>query len=259
MGEALIRGLLHSKRVRPNEIIASRRNAKKLAGYRRQYRIHTTSSNSEIMESAENIILAIKPQNIDLLLPEIKKSLKKNHLILSIAAGIDTGKLKKGLKNHNAIVRVMPNLPALVDLGISGIYCTPKVSSRQRRLAHQIFEAVGKTVEVPNEKWLDAITGLSGTGPAYLFAMIEALISAGKKVGLPESLSKHLTLETILGAAQMALQSDEAPEKLRARVTSKKGTTWAAMKVFKKRKFWKLIEEAVGAATKRAKELRGKK
>ena len=258
MGEALIRGLLRSKLVKPYQLIATDRNGEKLASFRRKYRIHTSSSNGEALEGAQTIILAVKPQNMDEVLPEIRRDLKKEHLVISIAAGIDTKKLRRGLGNHVPLVRVMPNLPALIDAGIAGVYYTNSVSPRQKRFVHQIFEAVGKSIEVPKEKWLDAITGLSGTGPAYVFALIEGLIQAGKKVGLPQSMVKKLTLETVWGAAQMALQTGIAPEKLRAKVTSKKGTTWAAMKVFKKFHFWDSLVHAVQAATKRARQLRGK-
>jgi len=258
MGEALIRGLLRSRLVRPFELIASNRNKEKLAACRRKYQIHTSSSNQEVLEGAQTIILAVKPQNMDEVLPEIRPLLSKEHLVISIAAGIDTQKLRKGLGNRPPLVRVMPNLPALIDAGIAGLYCTRNVSARQRRFAHQIFEAVGKTVDVPKEKWLDAITGLSGTGPAYVFALIEGLLQAGKKVGLPQTMVKKLTLETVYGAAEMALQTGLPPQDLRAKVTSKKGTTWAAMKVFKKFRFWDLIIQAVSIATKRARQLRGR-
>jgi len=256
MGEALIRGLLRSQLVKPYEVIASDTNREKLASHRRKYRIHTTSSNEKILKGAQTIILAVKPQNMDEVLTEIRKDLKKSHLIVSIAAGIDTKTLKRGLGNHSALVRVMPNLPALIDAGMTGIFCGRGVLSKQKRFAHQIFEAVGKTVAVPNEKWMDAITGLSGTGPAYVFALIEALMKAGKKIGLPQAMVKKLTLETVLGAALMVIQTGLDPEELRSRVTSQKGTTWAATKVLKKFRFWDMMVKAIEAATKRAGELR---
>lgn len=256
MGEALVRGLLRSKLVKPYELIASDRSPKKLAACRRKYRIHTTTSNREIIEGGQTIILSVKPQDMNDLLPFMKPLLSRDQLIISIAAGIDTVKLKKGLGKNVGVVRVMPNLPALIDAGIAGIFCTKNVSARQKRFAHQIFEAVGKTVDCTREKWLDAITGLSGTGPAYVFALMEGLIQAGKKVGIPGPVAKKLTLETVVGAALMALQSNLSPEELRSKVTSKKGTTQAAMKVFKKYNFWKILTAAVLAATKRAEELR---
>ncbi len=150
----------------------------------------------------------------------------------------------------------MPNLPAVIDEGVSAIYCGPRMPERYRRFAHQIFQAVGDTTDVREEKLMDVITGLSGTGPAYFFAMMEALRNAGKKSGLTDKMALSLTLKTAQGSAMMALQSGIDPRTLRRQVTSKKGTTWAAMKLLKRRKFWKTMEEAVKAATKRARQLR---
>ena len=258
MGEALIRGLLRSKLLPPSSLIVSDKNRERLAFLHRKYKIETTSDNKHLIRHAQNILLAVKPQNRPELFPEISPWLSKKHLVISIMAGVDIPTLKGGLKGFKALVRVMPNLPALIDSGIAGIYCTRSVSKKQKRFAHQIFEAVGKTVDIPKEKWMDAVTGLSGTGPAYLFALIEALMKGGKTAGLPSSVAKQLTLETMVGAAQMALQTNLPPEELRKRVTSKKGTTWAAMKIFKKKKFWNTVEQAVVAATKRSHQLRGK-
>lgn len=267
MGSALIRGLVRSgparsgparsRLVRPREIIACDTHREKLAALRRRFRIHTTTHNHDILEGAETLILAVKPQNMPALLAEIKPRLRKDHLVISIAAGIDTKTLRKGLGSRIPVVRVMPNLPALIHASISGIYCTPNVTPRQRRLARQIFEAVGTTVDVPRENWLDAITGLSGTGPAYVFALMEGLLEAGKKRHLPAAMAYKLVLETVCGAAQMAAHTGIHPKKLREQVTSKKGTTWAAMKIFKKYRFWELLTHAVAAAAKRAQELRG--
>lgn len=258
MGEALIRGLLKSGLVAPAKLIASCRNPKRCQTLHRRHKIATTRDNVKLVNTAQTIIIAVKPQNIDALLPEIAPHLTNQHLVISIAAGIDIAKLKKHLKGFKSLVRVMPNLPALIDCGMAGIYCTSLVSKKQKRFAHQIFGAVGKTVDIKKEKWMDAVTGLSGTGPAYLFAMIEALTLAGKKLGLPQKIVAPLTLETLLGAAQLALKTGLSAEALRQKVTSKKGTTWAAMKVFKKNRFWETVVEAVVAATKRSHELRGK-
>lgn len=258
MGEALIRGLLRSRLVGPKNLIASGRRAKQCRKIHQKYKIATTQDNTRLVRHSRTIILAVKPQNIDALMPQIAPHLNKRHLVISIAAGVPVAKLKKGLKGFKALVRVMPNLPSLIECGIAGIYCTSVVSRSQKRFAHKIFEAVGKTVDIGREKWMDAVTGLSGTGPAYLFAMIEALTKAGEKLGLPKKEVRILTLETMLGAAQLALKTKTTAEELRKRVTSKKGTTWAAMKVFKKHRFWDTLVKAVIAATKRSHELRGK-
>ena len=257
MGEALIRGLLRSKLVRPNNLIASGRRAKQCRRIHQKYKIATTLDNVRLVKNSRTILLAVKPQNIDALMFEIAPHLNKGHLVVSIAAGVPIAKLKRGLKGFKSLVRVMPNLPSLIEHGIAGIYCTSAVSKNQRRFAHRIFEAVGKTVDIGREKWMDAVTGLSGTGPAYLFAMIEALTKAGEKLGLPKKEVRILTLETMLGAALLALKTKTSAEELRKKVTSKKGTTWAAMKIFKKHRFWDTLVKAVVAATRRSHELRG--
>ena len=173
-----------------------------------------------------------------------------------LAAGIDTARLRKYAGGKPKFIRVMPNLPVIVDQGVSAIYCAPGMSERYRRFAHQIFQAVGQTVDLHDEKQMDVITGLSGTGPAYFFALMEAMRDAGCRLGLSEKLAQRLTIQTALGAAQIAAQNTATPEELRARVTSKKGTTWAAMKILEKKHFWKTVEEAIRAATKRSEELR---
>jgi len=256
MGEALIRGLLRSHLVRSYEIIASARRRSRLVRLEKTYGIHTTRSNKEVMNSTDTVIVAVKPQNMDDVLAEVKPFATKDHLMISIAAGVDVKKLRAGLGLKPKLIRVMPNLPAVVDQGVSAIFCGPRMSERYRRFAHQIFQAVGTTVDVREERLMDVITGLSGTGPAYIFAMMEAMTMAGKRFGLTPKLSDALTMQTVLGAAELASQGGTDPRELRRRVTSKKGTTWAAMKVFKRRKFWDLLSEAIGAATKRSRQLR---
>lgn len=256
MGEALIKGLLRSQLVRSYEIIASGRRRARTFRLEKTYGIHTTRNNKEVMAATDTVILAVKPQNIDDLMAQIRSNVTKNHLIISIAAGVDIKKLRLGLGPKPKLIRVMPNLPAVVDQGVSAIFCGPRIAERYRRFAHQIFQAVGTTVDIREEKLMDVITGLSGTGPAYIFALMEAMAAAGRRLGLTPKLAQALTLQTILGAAELASQTKVDPQTLRKRVTSKKGTTWAAMKVFKRRRFWELLGEAIDAATKRARQLR---
>lgn len=256
MGEALIRGLLKSNLVRSYEILASARSRRRIVFLEKTYGIHTTLNNMSVVSACDTIILAIKPQDMKTVCAEIAPFVNRDHLIISIAAGIDFSRLRDFLGTRPRIIRVMPNLPAVIDEGISAIYCGPRMPERYRRFAHQIFQAVGQTVDVRREKLMDAITGLSGTGPAYFFAMMEALEDVGKKMGLAPQVSKLLTLQTAVGAAEMAMQTGLAPKDLRKRVTSKKGTTWASMNYLKKRNFWNMMEETVRVATRRAKELR---
>jgi pyrroline-5-carboxylate reductase len=256
MGEALIKGLLRSNLVRSYEILASSRTNRRVNLLEKTYGIHTTLKNPSITVATDTIILAVKPQGMAKVCEEIKPSITKDHLIISIAAGIDCAKLREMLGTKPRLIRVMPNLPAVIDQGISAIYCTPKMPERYRRFAHQIFQAVGETIDIHDEKLMDVITGLSGTGPAYFFAMMEALEDAGRKMGLGPKLAKALTLQTAVGAAELASMNGKSPAELREQVTSAKGTTWAAMKYLKGKDFWKTMEGAVKAATKRAHELR---
>lgn len=256
MGEALVRGLLRSNLVRSYEIIASARRVSRARFLEKTYGIHTTRKNLAVLSACDTVILAVKPQDIARVCSEIKPAATKEHLIISIAAGVDFAKLRRMFGPAPRLIRVMPNLPAVIDEGISAIYCGPRMPERYRRFAHQIFQAVGQTVDVREERLMDVITGLSGTGPAYFFAMMEALHEAGKKMGLTDSMARLLTLQTAAGAAEMTVQTGLDPRELRRKVTSKQGTTWAAMKLLKKKKFWNTMEDAVRAATKRAVQLR---
>jgi len=256
MGEALIRGLLKSNLVHSYEIIASAHTPRRVRLLEKTYGVHTTRKNLAVISSCDTIVLAVKPQDMASVCEQIKPAITKDHLLISIAAGIDFVRLRKMLGHKPRLIRVMPNLPSVIDEGISAIFCGPRMPERYRRFAHQMFQAVGQTVDVREEKLMDVITGLSGTGPAYFFAMMEALAKAGRKLGLTDQMSTMLTLQTAVGAAEMALQTGSPPEELRRRVTSKKGTTWAAMKHFKRKNFWKVMEDAVRVATNRARQLR---
>lgn len=256
MGEALIKGLLRSNLVRSYEIIASARTAKRVRFLEKTYGVHTTRDNLAVMAACDTIVLAVKPQDMAGVTAGIRRTITKDHLIISIAAGIDFARLRRMMGQKPRLIRVMPNLPSIIDQGISAIFCGPRMPERYRRFAHQIFQAVGQTVDVREERLMDVVTGLSGTGPAYFFAMMEAMRNAGKRLGLTETMATTLVLQTALGAAEMAATAGASPEELRRRVTSKRGTTWAAMKLFKRRNFWKTVEDAVRTATKRSKQLR---
>jgi pyrroline-5-carboxylate reductase len=256
MGEALIKGLLRSNLVRSYEIIASSRTPKRIKFLERTYGVHTTRGNAGLTSATDTIVLAVKPQDMETVCTEIRPSITEDHLVISIAAGIDSTRLREMLGDKARLIRVMPNLPAVIDEGISAIYCEPRMPERYRRFAHQIFQAVGDTVDIHDEGLMDVITGLSGTGPAYFFALMEALQDAGRKLGLPDKMARLLTLQTAVGAAELASLNGKSPAELRAQVTSKRGTTWAAMNYLESKGFWKTIEDAVRAATKRASELR---
>jgi pyrroline-5-carboxylate reductase len=256
MGEALIKGLLRSNLVRSYEILASARTRRRVRFLEKTYGVHTTLDNAAVIAACDTVILAVKPQDMGSVCPPLKRLLTKDHLVISIAAGIDFTRMREFVGGKPRLIRVMPNLPAIIDAGISAIYCGPRMPERYRRFAHQIFQAVGTTIDVREERLMDVVTGLSGTGPAYFFAMMEALEEGGRRLGLRPEISRELTMQTAFGAAMLVSQTNSTPRELRRRVTSKKGTTWAAMKHFKRRGFWKIMEDAVKVATRRAKELR---
>jgi pyrroline-5-carboxylate reductase len=184
----------------------------------------------------------------------LRPSLKPNQLVVSIAAGITCASMNKWLGEH-PIVRCMPNTPALLRQGVSGLYATARVSSEQREQAGQLLSAVGIVLWLDDEKQLDAVTAVSGSGPAYFFLLIEAMTAAGEKLGLPRETAAQLTLQTALGAALMATGSDVDAAELRRRVTSPAGTTEAAIKSFQAGGFEALVETALTAAAHRSAEM----
>jgi pyrroline-5-carboxylate reductase len=203
----------------------------------------------------ECIVLAIKPQAMNEVLPALAKKFGKKPLYISIAAGKTTASLQKYLKGA-AIVRAMPNTPALIGKGITVLYANAHTTGKQKKIATKLLQAAGETVWVKNEQLMNAVTAISGSGPAYVFLFLEALIKAGTAHGLPQDIAKQLALHTLTGSGKLARLSKEPLSKLRANVTSKGGTTEAALSVLtKNRQFESLLAEAVSEAVKRAKEL----
>lgn len=252
MGEALLksllsRGLFGRQAITASEIRRARRNYIK-----RTYRIAVTPSNSEAVNRSDIVILAVKPQNIADVLEELG-SLLKTKLIISIAAGINSAFIRNKT-GARRIIRVMPNMPALTGCGITAISAERGVSPLDIKVADKIFSSVGETLFI-GEKHLDAVTAVSGSGPAYFFLLMEAVIEAAISCGLSRPIAERLTLQTAFGAVSLQHNSQAYPSTLRKKVSSKGGTTEAAVKVFKKRRFKKLVEEAIKAAAKRAKEL----
>lgn len=212
-----------------------------------------TSADSRLQE-CDVIVLAVKPQQIRQavsgLLPHLKRP-----LILSVAAGIGTADLARWMNGYAGIVRTMPNTPALIGKGISGLFATPSVTETQKETAQAIMQAVGETVWVREESLLDAITAISGSGPAYVFYFIEALKAAGEKLGLDSEQAEKLAIATFCGASELARRSDEPVPVLRERVTSPGGTTFAALSVMEKARLKDHIIAAAEAAAKRSVEL----
>ncbi|WP_269914947.1 pyrroline-5-carboxylate reductase [Acinetobacter sp. HY1485] len=251
MAQALIGGLI-AQGVAPENIIAaapSEKTRQRLA----EQGLQTFADNAEAVEQADVVILSVKPQILPIALASLQGKLD-NKLLISVIAGAKVETIAK-LAQTARIVRVMPNTPALVQAGAHGLYATDAVNQADRELATQIIEATGMGIWVNAEDQIDAVTAVSGSGPAYFFYMMDSMIRAGKNLGLDEETAKQLTLQTALGAAQMAINSDLSPAELRKNVTSPNGTTQAALEVFDRMHISQNIQVALAAAKKRSQEL----
>ena len=255
MGEVLIRGLIQSRSVKKKDIIASDTNHERLAYIENTYGVRTTTSNVDLVENASIVIIAVKPQNIDDLLEELSKSSHEKHLFISIAAGIPTEKLAGKMHHKSGIIRVMPNAPSSVLAGIAALCPGRNVSSDDLQRAISIFECVGKTVIIKNEALMDVVTGLSGSGPAFIFLVIESLSDAGVQLGISRKEASLLATQTAFGAAKMLLETGKHPSELKDIVATPGGTTFAGLKMLEKGNFRSTIMDAVEAATVRSREL----
>jgi pyrroline-5-carboxylate reductase len=204
------------------------------------------------------VVLAVKPQQMRAACLDIAPAVGRSRaLVISIAAGIETASIAGWLGEDTAIVRCMPNTPALLQCSATVLYATPQAGEAERRTAHAILESVGFAAWVEREEQLHAVTALSGSGPAYFFLVMEAMEQAAASLGLDPELGRRLTAQTALGAARMVLESDTDVAELRRRVTSPGGTTERALRVFEKRGLRALFEDAIGAAAERSRELAG--
>lgn len=218
--------------------------------------IRALENNAEAAGSADVVVLAVKPQVMAHVAPGLADAVaERRPLVMSVAAGVTTGALAGWLGKETAIVRVMPNTPALIGEGASALFANDRVTAEQRGLAESIMAAATRTVWVDDEDHMHAVTAISGSGPAYFFYLLESLIAAGREAGLPEDLARRLVLKTGQGACTMALQSEEAPEELRRRVTSPGGTTERALEILEEAGIRDGIQRAVLGATERSREL----
>jgi pyrroline-5-carboxylate reductase len=254
MAGALIRGLIGTATVPADRIIAADPDQERLSSLEEELDIRVTSNNAEAVKEATVVVLATKPQVFAQLLPGLAEALDPDALLVSIAAGISTGMIERALPAGARVVRTMPNTPALVGAGATAIAAGSHATNEDLALAENLFLSVGISVRVPEEQ-IDAVTGLSGSGPAYVFAMIEALRDAGAREGLPEETALRLASQTVFGAARLLLDEKEAPEVLRDRVTSPGGTTRAGLDALASAGFADAILGAVRAATRRSVEL----
>lgn len=257
MARSLIAGLLRIGQD-PARVQVSEPSGESRDTLAREFGVCTHSSNTAAAAAASIWVLAVKPQVMGLILEELATlSSQRAPLVISIAAGVTRGRIAQALGRTARVVRTMPNTPAMIGAGITGLYAEPDVTPADRKVVETLLQSAGATVWIENEAQMDAVTALSGSGPAYFFLMIEALTKAGVAQGLPEATARKLALHTALGAARMAVESPEDVAVLRQRVTSPGGTTAAALAAFADGGFEALVASAVAAATRRGRELAG--
>lgn len=255
MASSLIGGLL-SNGYPADKITVADLDAEKLTYLSKTFGINNTQNSGELAANVDILVLAVKPQHMQPVAEGAGLAIKdKKPVVVSIAAGIRVDALDRWLGGNFPIVRCMPNTPALVKTGATGLYASAQVNNSQKDQVESLLRAVGVTVWVENENELDAVTALSGSGPAYFFMMMEALEAAGIEAGLSQKTAQLLTQETALGAAKMALESSESAGVLRQRVTSPGGTTERAIGVMEKQGLSDILQAAVLAAKERSIEL----
>ncbi len=266
MGSALIRGMIGDRSktcpqkgarpqrgLAPLKIVAWDPDGSKLLAMKRRFGIRTARSNREVACSPV-VLLAVKPQQMAQVLEEIRPRLNHRTLLISIAAGIPTRWIERIVGRGIRVIRVMPNTPALVGAGISAVTRGKTAEEKDLKITEKILGVVGQVIRVP-ERWMDAVTAVSGSGPAYFFFLMDEMIRAGGELGLSPSVVRQLVLQTAVGAAKLAKDSKEEPSDLRARVASKGGTTEAAFRVYEKAHLGKILRRGILAAAQRAKEL----
>lgn len=254
MGEAMIRGLLNQQIVAPEQIVAADPFPDRLVEIRERYGVETTANNAEAAEAGQVIVLSVKPQNLGTVLPGIRGHLRRQDLLLSIIAGAPIRKLADGAA-HAAVVRSMPNTPAQIGEGMTVWTATTEVTGGQRDQARAILGALGQELYVDEESYLDMATALSGTGPAYVFMVMEALIDAGVHLGFSRRVAEQLVIQTMRGSIDYAAQAGKHAAELRNQVTSPGGTTAAALYQLEKGGLRTVISRGVWAAYQRSVEL----
>ncbi|NKC15361.1 MAG: pyrroline-5-carboxylate reductase [Gammaproteobacteria bacterium] len=255
MAASLVGGIVSTgypaQRLRIGEPVAKRR-----AVLRDRFGVTVSDDNNALLDGADVAVLAVKPQVMRSAVQSLAPAAQTSRpLVISIAAGITEPQIRAWLGFDAAIVRTMPNTPALLQSGITGMYANAFVSSEGRAAANRIMQAVGQTVWLEDEALLDAVTAISGSGPAYFFLLIELLAASGEELGLTAPIALKLALHTALGAARMAMESDDAPHVLREKVTSPGGTTAAALQAFNEGGLAALVQAAATAARDRGREL----
>ncbi len=254
MAGALVKGLLETKRYRSRDLWTSDAESRQCRRLARAYGVGVAPDNATLVAESEVVLLAVKPQVMDAVLMEIRQAVRRQ-LFVSIAAGVPTARLEAGLGARARVVRAMPNTPALVGVGMTVLVRGRKATAADERLAATLFGGVGAVVRVRDETSMDAVTGLSGSGPAYVYRFAEGLIAGAVAEGLPERTARQLAYQTIRGAAVMLQETGRSPADLRAMVTSPGGTTVAGLQALEAREFADVVAAGVRAATRRSREL----
>ena len=258
MGTAILSALINKGVAKPADITVSDKLEERLEYLESTYGVSVTTDNTSAIGGKEVILLSVKPQTVPEIMPDLHGRIVAGQLIISIMAGIKISTIRDGT-DCEAIVRVMPNTPAQVFEGMSGWTSTPEVSNEQKDLARSVLRAVGKEIYFDDEKYLDMVTSVSGSGPAYFFYFVEALTEAGIEIGFSHDVAYELVLQTLIGAGKLMRESGTDPAELRKMVTSKGGTTAAALDVLEQGEFKDLVVRALMAAYNRSRELGGEK
>ncbi len=254
MGRCIVKGLIHSSKFSLNQVSFTTLHAETAQAVTKEVGIASKKSNQELVKDSDVIILAVKPQNISEVLEEIGPSFTKDKILISIVASVTTSEIESRISKGAQVIRAMPNTPAFVEAGITA-YCLGKNSStKSNEIAKMVFEPLGSLVCV-DEKHMDAVTGLSGCGPAYIYMVLESLADGGIKVGLPRDLATKLAAHTVLGAAKMLLETGRHPAALKDEVTTPAGCTIDGLMELEEGKLRVTMIKAVVMATKRAKSL----
>lgn len=253
LATALIGGLI-AKGTDPRAIAVIEMSPAARERLGQKYSVHIATAPDARVQEADTLVLAVKPQDMKAALASIS-GFSKGKLIVSVAAGIRLDSLSRWLGGHRKIVRAMPNTPSLIGAGIAGLYADPAVSAEERNKAEDILRAVGEVVWLADEKLIDPVTAVSASGPAYVFWFIEQMAACAIKLGIPEKDAFLLAKEMVLGAAKLAAASQDTPETLRKNVTSKGGTTEAALNVFAAEQMAERLHRAVEAASRRGAEM----
>ena len=254
MAYALIKGLL-SNGFDAKNINISDSNDKLLINRQSELKITTYSDNNSLLDNSDIVVFAVKPQVLSIVCLQLKNKVKPNHLFVSIVAGIRGNDINRWLGGNFALVRTMPNTPALFQSGVTGLFANDLVSNQQKELVTSILSSVGQCFWVDDEKLIDAITAISGSGPAYFFLLMQSITQAATALGLDEKTANSLSIQTSLGASLMATKSGKDSKTLRKEVTSPNGTTQAAIESFQDQNFEGIVAAATRAAYDRAREL----